>query len=155
MPDPQDTDPSARLERFAARLERALGGAVSVERSSPTDRASMVTFTPANPGALGVAWFEGVGQVTVWTAGGTGGRWELSASDRDLDLVEDIVQSVVEGRVSEVVGPSRSRVTVTLSSGRELSASGAAGLSGCVPLPFWTKWGRKTRYGPYSEDLTV
>lgn len=141
--------------RFAARLERSLGGAVTVERRSPTDRSSLVTFTPTNCDALGLAWFEGVGQVTVWTAGGPGGRWELSASDEDLDLVEDIVQSVVEGRASEVVGPSRSRVTVTLSSGRELSASGAAGLSGFVPVPFWTRWGRKIRYRPYCEDLTL
>jgi hypothetical protein len=155
MSDPRDTDASGRLLRFAERLERALDDEVSVERSNPTDRASLVQFTPANRDALGVGWFEGVGQVTVWTAGGPGGQWELSASDEDLDLVEDIVLSVVAGRAMKVAGPGRSRVTLTLSSGRELPARGASPPAGCVPLPFWTKWGRKTRYGPYCENLAL
>jgi hypothetical protein len=61
---------------------------------------------------------------------------------------------VIAGRVVEVIGPSRSRVTVTLADGRTDTTSGATELSGCLPMPFWTKWGRKVRYTPYTDDTT-
>lgn len=144
---------SARLARLAAQIEEALGDSVNVERSNPIERTSLVKITPARDDALGVGWFEGLEQVIAWTDGGLGGRWELSTTEADLDLLEAIIQSVIAGRVSEVLGPGRSRVKVTLSDGRTLSETGHSAPGGCVPLPFWTKWGRKVRYAPYRKDL--
>lgn len=155
MNGPKDDLTSRRLGVLANRLEDSLGPAVTVERDDSTVPGCLVRVTPTRDDALGLVWMDLWGEVILETAGGPGGRWELSRSDEDLDLLEDIIESVVAGRVIEVFGPARSRVTVTLSGGRRLSERGARALEGCVPMPFWTKWGRKVRYSPYTEDLTA
>lgn len=60
--------------------------------------------------------------------------------------------ALVAGRVSEVFGPGRSRVTVTLADGTSQSELGLTAPAGCLPLPFWTRWGRRVHYTPYRAD---
>lgn len=144
--------PSKRLERLADWLEVELGDAVEVVRSSSLLGLAEVRVVPGNGDSLGVWWFDGSDELIVETFGGAGGRWELGRTDRDVELVESIVRAVVDGRVSEVFGPGRSRVTVTLADGQLLSETGLSSIAGCLPLPFWTRWGRTVHYAPYSID---
>lgn len=146
------TTPAGRLASFAAELERSLGDVASVERSTGVLGHAEVRMTPARPDALGVIWLEGVDEVIVETLSGPGGRWELGTANEDIELVEGIVRSIIAGRVSEVFGPGRSRVTVTLADGTSHSELGLTAPAGCLPLPFWTRWGRRVHYTPYRAD---
>jgi hypothetical protein len=131
-------------------LERSLGDAVTIDRSDvPGDG---VTLTPSRDTALAVGWMDFGDEVYLETLGGPGGRWELRRSTQDIELLESIVRSVVAGRVTEVFGPSRSKVTVTTADGMQYSERGSVAGEGCIPLPFWTRWGHKVEYTPYLGD---
>lgn len=67
-----------------------------------------------------------------------------------MDFIEDIVRSVIAGRVAEVRVANRSRVTVTLANGTLAVETGADGLSGCLPIPFWPRWGKRIEYAAYA-----
>lgn len=82
---------------------------------------------------------------------GTRGWWEL---DRDLDAVafiEDVVRSIIAGRVYEVLGPARSRLVVTLPDGSHAHDTGYDAPLGLLPLPLWPRWGGRVRYTPYHD----
>ncbi len=152
--EPVEEPPSKRLRQLADRLERSLGEAAAIENDTSTVPGSLVRITPTRNDALGLVWIELRYGVVLETSGGPGGRWELSRSEEDIDFLEDIVESVIAGRVVEVFGPARSRVTVTLADGRTFSERGAVASEGCLPMPLWTKWGRKVHYAPYAVSHT-
>jgi hypothetical protein len=83
-------------------------------------------------------------------AGHWGGQWELDRDEAAVDFMEDLVRSVVAGRVVEVFGPGRSRVEVTLSDGSRAVETGGDGLRGLLPSPGWKSRGHRIRYAPYS-----
>ncbi len=85
----------------------------------------------------------------IVSAGEIGGRWELGADADDLAFLRDLVMSVVAGRVSEVFSCRRSRVTVVFPDGSADTETGYEGLAGCLPLPLWPSWSRRTQYLPY------
>jgi hypothetical protein len=138
------------LAAFVDDLERSLGDAVTIDRSDvPGDG---VCLTPSRDAALAVGWMDFGDEIYLETLGGPGGRWELRRSPQDIEFLESIVRSVVEGRVTEVFGPSRSKVTVTLADGTRCWEQGADAGEGCLPMPFWTRWGRTVEYTPYLAD---
>ncbi|MGB3053392.1 MAG: hypothetical protein WBB52_00955 [Acidimicrobiales bacterium] len=138
------------LTALADELEHSLGDAVTIDRwAVPGDG---VTLTPTRNTALAVGWMDFGDEVYLETLGGPGGRWELRRSRQDIEWLESIVRSVIAGRVTEVFGPSRSQVTVTTEDGKRYSERGAVAGDGCIPLPFWTRWGQKVKYTPYLED---
>lgn len=141
-------DPAAdALAALVDDLERSLGDGATIERADvPADG---VTLTPSRDSALAVGWMDFGDEIYLETLGGPGGRWELSRSSQDIELLEAIVRSVVAGRVTEVFGPSRSKVTVTTADGKQYSERGSVAGEGCIPLPFWTRWGHKVEYTPY------
>lgn len=105
---------------------------------------------PARAGACDVCWFDfGSGDIILEVGGG--GRWELSRTVEHAAFVEEIVDAVVAGRVVEVFAASRSSVTVTLSDGTVGRTTVNEGPIGCLPLPGWTRWGRRLQYMPYVE----
>ncbi len=136
-----------RLKSLADDLERDLGNEVRVERQRIFSGG--VTLTPTRDDALAVSWIDLGTELQVQTASGFGGRFELSRTERDVDFIEAIVRSVVAGRVVEVFAPRRSRVTITLADGTTEVETGYDGLTGCLPLPMWPRWGRTVRYSPY------
>ena len=138
-----------RLEALANDLERSLGDAAVVEREVYDGlRGHVVTIRPRRSDAVTI-WWADLDMEVILDLPGTGGRWELGPSDSDLDLLEAIVRSVIDGRVSEVRGPARSRVTVTLGDGKSQTTSVGQAPVGCLPMPFWTRWGRKVQHSPY------
>lgn len=77
-------------------------------------------------------------------------RWELSKRTADLEFIEALVEAATAGRVSEVFGPGRSRVTVHLADGTTEQTAQADFPTGCLPWPFWTRSKRRRRkYLPY------
>jgi hypothetical protein len=95
-----------------------------------------------------VSWAD-LGAEIVVSVGDNGGRWELEREPEDVAFVEELVRAAIAGRLTEEVAPGRSRVEVTLSDGSSKAETGYTGLSGCLPMPFWTRWSRKVQYLPY------
>ena len=137
-----------RLARLADDLEAQLGDSATVEREANGPGLSGATVTPRRLDALSVTWLD-FGDALQIEAGHNGGRWELGRDSEDVDFLESVAHSVVAGRVVEVVGPSRSRVEVTLADGSKTTETGHRGLDGCLPRPGWIKRGRHIHYSPY------
>lgn len=150
---PREGATSKGLSQFADDLELSLGRSAVVERCNDLVLRG-VTVTPTRVDALAFGWVEFGDEIVLETMGGPGGRWELGSTDDDLALLTDVAQSVIAGRVVKVFGHRRSRVTVTLANGQKLVEQGAYPPGGCLPIPLWTKWGRKVRYAPYSADVS-
>lgn len=142
-------DPIAqRLVELATELQGVVGEAAEVFHR-PDLFAGAWDLTPHKPGALPVTWLDYGTELQVETMGGPGGRWELDRSMDDVAFLGDLVRSVIAGRVTEVRVANRSRVTVTLHDGSRVTETGYDGLPGCLPLPFWPRWGRRIQYEPY------
>ncbi|SDS92356.1 hypothetical protein [Actinoplanes derwentensis] len=143
MPDPTEE----RTLPLAHRLAADLAGAAEVEISR-TGPGLTVRLTPHRSGAREVIWLD-LGTEIIVQAGEIGGRWELTAEPTDLTFLDDLVTSVIAGRVSEVAAYRRSRVTVTLRDGSAQTETGYDGLGALLPLPLWPRWARTTHYLPY------
>lgn len=139
---------SARTLRIARALSGELAGAADVTIAEISPGIS-VNVVPHRAGARSVGWAD-FGSEIVVQVGEFGGRWVIGGDDEDLAFLEDIVRSVIAGRVSEVFAVARSRVVVTLADGSREAETGYDGLAGCLPLPLWPRWSRKIQYLPYS-----
>ena len=141
----------ARLESLADDIEAEYSQVCTVVRTSGQRQHDIrnVWVTPTNPAATAVGWDDMGSQLQAYAGGGHGGRWELDRSPDDVDFIEEVVHAAIEGRVAEVLGPSRSRVEVTLRSGEVVAETGGVAPGGCLPLPGWVKFGRRLQYEPY------
>lgn len=149
MSAPGDVDQSTRrLKNLAGDLQRLLGSAATVESDDDYPWAA-AELRPARADALGVSWVEFGNEVVLSTARGLGGRWELDCSTESLDFLEDVVRSVVAGRVVEVTAGDRSRIEVMLSDGSSAVETGRVGVRSLLPKPGWRRWGRRIEYAPY------
>jgi len=138
---------AVRLAALADDLERTLGESAVVERQQRGGQD--VAVTPVRRGALGVSWFDTGDDLQVETGNGLGGRWELGRDDDDAAFLEDIVRSVVAGRVVEVSAGDRSRVEVTLTDGTVAAETGSVGFRSLLPKPGWKRSGGRVEYAPY------
>lgn len=151
MTMPPEADATTRrLWAFASELEQSLGGAVRVEHQDVGGYAGFL-IRPTRSDALGIQWFEFGCEVILATSGGLGGRWELDRKDADMAFLEDVVRSVIAGRVVEVSAADRSRVEVTLSDGTLAVEVGSSGCRSILPKPGWQRWGTRTEYAPYAR----
>jgi hypothetical protein len=108
-------------------------------------------MTPSNPRARAVNLIAA--QWLIVTIGDHGGRWELDYTDKDLTLAKDLVAAAIAGRLEECFAFGRSRVAVTFANGTTAAETGYFGcVSLLVPLPGWTRWGRRVRYEPYRQS---
>lgn len=139
-----------RLWTFADQLEKELGPHAVVERDD-SDSWAGATVRPTRSDACGIEWVEFGNEVVLSIAGGLGGRWELDRTTADLDFLEDVVRSVIAGRVVEVSAGDRSRVEVTLADGSSAVETGSVGIRSVLPKPGWQRWGRRTEYAPYQQ----
>jgi hypothetical protein len=135
---------SARSLDFARVLSGELGGAAEVTIAEIGGGVS-IDVVPRRSGARPVSWADFGGEIVV-QVGEFGGRWKIGAEDQDLAFLEDVVRSVIAGRVSEVFAVARSRVVVTLADGSQEVETGYDGAAGCLPLPLWPRWSRKIQY---------
>jgi hypothetical protein len=117
-----------------------MGATARMERGYLSEaRGHGVALHPASAGAMPVSWIDFGAELGLYA--GTRGWWEL---DRDLDAVafiEDVVRSIVAGRVYEVPGLARSRVVVTLPDGSRARDTG-------YDAPLWPSWGERVNYAP-------
>lgn len=154
MDDAQDPV-SDRLEALAAQMKDRFGDAVQVRRTGGGGRRDGhgavgldVEMTAPSKDALSVCWFDTGNALQVQVGCGPGGRWELGRSPADVNFLQDVVASVVAGRVEQVSGPAhnRSRVSVTLADGTQAHETGYTGPSGCLPRPGWKRRGHRVSY---------
>ncbi len=132
------------MAAVADGIEARFGHAVRVDRD--TDSAS-VAITPPK-GACPLYWID-MGDELIFGAGEGDCRWELDKATPDLEFIQLVADAVVAGRVWEVFGPARSRLTVHLPDGTKERTSQASAPRGCLPIPGWARRGRQLAYRPY------
>lgn len=143
------------LARLLDELRLELGDAATIAVED-RDYWRAVDLLPRRQDALAMSWTDfhsapdgSPGDALQFTAGHQGGRWELGRDEDDLTLLIELVRSVLAGRVTEVFGPARSRVEITLSNGSREVQTGAQAPRGCLPLPGWPHRGHRIQYAPY------
>lgn len=148
-------DGGGNARSSGAMGSRALAVALAVELSDcarvlvdNVGMGTLIGIAPCRAGTRSVSWAD-FGDEIVVQIGSFGGRWELGGGEEDLAFLEDLVRSVVAGRVVEVFGVSRSRVVVVLADGTEETETGYEGPVGCLPMPLWPRWSRRVHYLPY------
>ena len=147
VPSGVDTGRTAslrRLDDLAGQLTVELGSAAIID-TGPVGPFSSVSLVPRRADALGVRWLQSDVEVIVFA--GSGGRWELEPTEQDMDLLEDLVRSVIAGRATEARGRNRARVEVTLSDGTVEPSTVYEGLRGLLPQRGWPD--RRHRCAPY------
>jgi hypothetical protein len=151
---PSDDAVAARLGLLAQAVTDELGDVVAIERESiPSASVEGTRLVPHREGACYVYWAELDSSELVLQVG-DGGRWELNRDLKAVERIERIVQSVINGRVTEVFGPARSQVTVTLDDVTTEVSTGYRGLLGAIPMPSWKDRGRVVAYDPYRSSPT-
>lgn len=141
LPPPPDDELARRLAAAVASLRARLGDDAVAE-----DGAVVRLRAPA--GACAVSWVQLRAEVVLQV--GTGGRWELPRDATSATFVEDVLAAVLAGHVTEVLGPGRSAVAVTLSDGRVERTSVRDRTRGRLRLPRWRSGPlRHIAYDPY------
>ena len=136
-----------RLSAVTEDVERRCGFTVAVQWDSDRQGAQ----ARPRPGAAPFSWLLW-GDELIVSVGDGKCRWELSTDAEDVTFAEAVIRAVVAGRVTEVFGPSRSRLTVQLSDGSPAVTSQASLPRGCLPVPSWIRRGRLVHYQPYVAD---
>lgn len=136
---------SRRLAVFTDELRETLASAATIE-TGRVGPYSAVSLEPRRTDALGISWLHSDDEVVLSV--GSGGRWELEPTEQDVQYLEDIVLSVVAGRVAEVKGKRRARVLVTLADGTVDTSTVYDGLRGLLPRPARSRGTRRT-FAPY------
>jgi hypothetical protein len=149
VPDGSGSATAATLA-LATRLAHELAGAAEVKVENP-QWGLAVTITPTNPDARAFGWAD-FGEEIVLQVGEYGGRWELRPVPEDLAFLDDMANSVVAGRVREVLARKRSLVEVVMPDGSVETHIGYEGLAGCLPLSAWRRRSRSVQYTPYSSS---
>jgi hypothetical protein len=108
------------------------------------DRITAMSIKPGRRDALPVHWMEMGDDELIVQAGQIGGRWKLDFSLDGVDFIEDVTRSVIAGRVAETFPWRRSRVESALTDGQIARETGGEGLLSLIPLPGWTRLGRRT-----------
>ena len=149
---PEFEDHWRAFDAVVAYTHELVGGAATYDLGYVANGAiGVLDVTPTNVRARPISLIAE--QYFTVTVGDNGGRWELSYSDDDIDLVRGIIDATVAGRVEERSALGRSRVTVTLGDGRTRHETGYFGCATLlVPQLGWTRWGKLTSYEPYNPD---
>ncbi|WP_407915594.1 hypothetical protein [Kitasatospora sp. NE20-6] len=145
-----DGDPvRRRLNTLVGWLKQDLEGIAEIEQRDDGWFWDVVV-RPGRAGPLGFSWlYQGDSADIVLGVDAGGVRWELGRSVEELDLMGAIIDALLTGDVTAVFAPGRCEVTVTLGDGSKEVQSSRDFPSGCLPLPGWSRWGRRVDYGPY------
>lgn len=145
----KDDPVESRLEALRDSVKTKLQGRGELQLRQAGDGWLQVELVPRSKAAAPAGWLEmGTTQI-ILGVGQRGGRWELGTDEADLKFLESIIDAVLTGAVSETLAPGRARLAVTLADGKRETTRSADAPTGCLPLPGWTFWGRRIRYGPY------
>lgn len=129
-------------------LRRELVDRLGLAVVSPDDDGAGLVLKPA-AGACALNWMQW-GDDIILGVGGGGCRWELSWTLQEAGFLRDVVEAVVDGRVTETLGLARSEVRVTLRDGTVAQTSQADAPLGCLPVPWWRRSEvRRVDYVPY------
>lgn len=146
---PVDDEVADRLRLLVQSVEGRLGQAVVVHKDSIRNApVETLHLGPRRPDACPVSWAEMGGSELVLQVSG-GGRWEMARNVESVSFIEQIVGAVIAGRVTEVIAPGHSKVTVTLGDGTEKSSVVHNDLLGLLPIPFWRSRGRSVSFSAY------
>ncbi len=135
-----------QVARFLDAYEADLAERLTVVAKVFRDDYGGVHLNPTSAAAIHSGWLEHYDELLLWVS--DGGRWELPRDMESARFVLEVTEAVIGGRVTEVFGPGRSAVTVVLGSTSVSSSVGQAP-RGCLPVPGWTRWGRRVEYAPY------
>ena len=97
---------------------------------------------------MDVGWSDAGGEIEV-VVGDHGWR-RIGREPLDPELLRVVCDAVVGGDGHQVCAPGRALLTLTPSGRPAIRLTVRTGWTGLVPLPFWTRWGRRTQYAPYS-----
>ncbi|WP_020580323.1 hypothetical protein [Actinopolymorpha alba] len=138
------------LRRFADQLEREFGPSVAVIRRWDDDEL-VTELIPACRDAMPAIWIDFGSGLQLEVGNGPGGWFgEYDRDDQGVEFVESTVRAIIDGHVTEVFGPNRSRVEVTYADGSTFRSTGYYGLLATIlPRPGWLDRGRKVTYPPY------
>ncbi|MFG2825075.1 hypothetical protein ACGFX4_37315 [Kitasatospora sp. NPDC048365] len=154
--DETDIDPvRRRLEALVERLRRDLDGVAEIEEKDDGWFWS-VFVRPGHEGPLGF-WWLAAGDPADIVLGVDAGhvRWELGGSEEDMVFVEEIVAALLRGDATAVFASGRCEVTVTLGDGSSEVETSHESPASLLPLPGWTRWGRRVDYVPYRPRPTA
>ena len=139
---------AAALAALESDVRARLGHASSVERDQePGFLGQLVSIVRRREGALSVTWIELLGEL-ILGAGTYGGRWELDRSLASAELIRQVLDAAIAGRIVEILSLQRSKIIVTLANGSTLEETGSEGLLGIIPIPGWERRGRRVEYKP-------
>ncbi|MGI5171440.1 hypothetical protein ACQEU3_44535 [Spirillospora sp. CA-253888] len=142
-----DEETRARLRDLLGRLKDQLGAVAEIGDDQGADDWWMAWVTPARPGALGFMWIYRGDLIFQLDAGAV--RWELERTWQDLEFMEKVVQALIAGQVYSVKVPGRVQAVVTLPDGSRVKQEWGKAPVGCLPMPFWPRWGERTQHLPY------
>lgn len=125
LDEQQDDDVARFLDEFERDLRQRLAGVAEVAR----DDYGGVHVNPSWAYAAFVGWLEHFNELLLWVSGG--GRWEMLRDLESAKFVREVVEAVIQGRVSEFFGPGRSAVTVRLSAGTDSTSVGTVSGQRC------------------------
>ncbi|MCG6494096.1 hypothetical protein [Kitasatospora sp. A2-31] len=155
MPNEEvDGDPlRRRLTTMVERLRQELDGVAEIEERDDGWFWD-VSVRPESAGPLGFSWLvPGDSADIVFAVEAGGVSWELGRSVEQVDLMAAMVDALLAGRATAVFGRGRCEVTVTLADGTEQVQSNRDLPTGCLPLPGWSRRGRRIDYEPYGPSV--
>lgn len=148
LSDEQRDAVRARIELLVEEIAAATGA--TIDRGVVAD-IPYLSLEPRNDRAASL-WI-GFDYFLLVQAGHIGGSWELGYGEEDARLAEQIIGAVADGRASEVHALWRSRFEVVLDDGEVMTETGYDGcLAVLLPLPYWTRWGRRVYYEAYCAE---
>jgi hypothetical protein len=138
-------DVAATLRELAEHYARTLDRTARVDQVY--GQGVSVRLRPTRPGAVEVGWRD-VGAELEIVVGEHGWR-RVGHRSLDAGLIRVLCDAVIAGHGDEVAAPGRALVTLTPADGPAIRLIARTGRAGLVPLPAWTRWGRRTPYAPY------
>ncbi|WP_179790206.1 hypothetical protein [Actinopolymorpha rutila] len=110
----------------------------------------MTELIPTSHDAMPVVWTDFGSGLQLELGNGPGGSFGVfDRDDQGAEFVESTVRAIVDGHVTEVFGPDRSRVEVTYLDGSTFHHTGYDGFLAGIPRWGWRDRGRKVSYPPY------
>lgn len=138
-------DVAATLRELAEHYARTLDRTARVDQVY--GRGISIRLRPTRPGAVEVGWREAGGELEI-VVGAHGWR-RIGHRPVDVGSITVLCDAVIAGHGYEIAAPGRALVTLTPADGPEIRLITRTG--GAVPLPLWTRWGRRTPYAPYDR----
>lgn len=138
-------DVTATLRDLAKHYARTLGHTARVDQVY--GQGIRVRLRPTRPGAVEVGWSDVGGEIEI-VVGDHGWR-RIGRRPLDVEAIRVLCDAVIAGHGYEIAAPGRALLTLTAADGPAIRLSSRTGWAGLVPLPAWTRWGRRTPYAPY------